>query len=184
VPAPSYDIVEQVIGRTAGAGEAHGTLVGLLSAAADDLPGSWIANTFADATEDTSIPSAADQDVLAAVYEDTREALTGDEMAFAPLLPDDAEPLGERIAALGGWCQGYLYGLAVRGLKDLGELPDDVREVLGDLAQIAQAGPDDDDDEEGGEQAYADLVEYVRVGVQWVYDQLAPPVKTDSRESL
>ncbi len=182
--APSYDIVQQVLGPAAGAGEAHGTLVGLLSAAADDLPGSWIVNTFADATEDTSFPSAADQEVLTALFEDTRAALMGDEMAFGPLLPDDEEPLGDRISALGGWCQGYLYGLAVRGLKDFRELPDDVREILGDLAQIAQAGPDDDDDDEGGEQAYAELVEYVRVGVQWVFDQLAPPVKTDNRESL
>ena len=177
--APSYEIVQQVLGPAAGAGEAHGTLVGLLSAAADDLPGSWIVNTFADATEDTGFPSAADQEVLTALYEDTRAALSGDEMAFALLLPDDGDALGERVTALGGWCQGYLYGLAVRGLKDFGELPDDVREILGDLAQIAQAGPDDDD-EESGEQAYAELVEYVRVGVQWVYDQLAPPVKTNN----
>jgi yecA family protein len=180
VTAPSYEIVQEVLGPAAGAGEAHGTLVGLLSAAVDDLPGSWIVNTFADATEDTGFPSAADQEVLTALYEDTRAALSGDEMAFALLLPDDEEVLGDRVTALGGWCQGYLYGLAVRGLKDFGELPDDVREILGDLAQIAQAGPDDDDDEESGEQAYVELVEYVRVGVQWVYDQLAPPVKTNN----
>ena len=178
--APSYEIVQQVLGPAAGAGEAHGTLVGLLSAAVDDLPGSWIVNTFADATEVSGFPGAADQEVLTALYEVTRAALRGVVRAFALLLPDDGDALGERVTALGGWCQGYLYGLAVRGLKDFGELPDDVREILGDLAQIAQAGPDDDDDEESGEQAYVELVEYVRVGVQWVYDQLAPPVKTNN----
>mgnify|MGYP001824243558 CR=1 FL=1 len=109
--APSYEIVQQVLGPAAGAGEAHGTLVGLLSAAVDDLPGSWIVNTFADATEDTGFPSAADQEVLTALYEDTRAALTGDEMAFAPLLPEDGDALGERVTALGGWCQGYLLSL-------------------------------------------------------------------------
>ena len=181
---PSFDDIQQVLGAAASAAEAHGTLVGLLSTAADDLPGSWIANTLADATEGADIPYPADQAALAALHDATAATLAGDQMAFEPLQPSDDAPLEERVAALAGWCQGYLYGMAVRGLRDFGELPEDVREVLTDFVQIAQAGPDDDDDDEGGERAYAELVEYVRVGVQLVYDQLAPPVKTDTRKPI
>lgn len=172
---PSYAEIQQALGSAASAAEAHGTLVGLLSTAAEDLPGSWIANTLADATEGTDVPTAAERDALAALHRATAEALAGQQMAFAPFLPDDEEPLEVRVEALGSWCQGYLYGLAVRGLRSLDELPDDVREILADLAQIAQAAPDDELDDEGGEGAYMELVEYIRVGVQLIYDQLVPP---------
>jgi uncharacterized protein YgfB (UPF0149 family) len=182
VSGPSYDEIQRLLGPAASAAETHGTLVGLLSTASEDLPGSWIANTLADATEGTTIPTAAELDGLAALHAATVGELSGAEMGFAPLLPADEEPLDARVEALGGWCQGYLYGLAARGLKDFGELPDEVREILGDLVQIAQAGPDEDEDDEGGERAYAELVEYVRVGVQLVYDQLMPPAESQITE--
>jgi uncharacterized protein YgfB (UPF0149 family) len=184
VTGPSYADIEQALGGAAGAAETHGTLVGLLSTAADDLPGSWIANTLADATEGLAIPTAVERDVLVGLYEATTGALTGEELAFVPLLPEDEEPLEARVEALAGWCQGYLYGLAVRGLRNFDDLPDDVREILVDLAQIAQAGHDDDSDDEGAERAYVELVEYVRVGAQLVYDQLMPPARTDHTEPL
>ena len=184
VTGPNYEEIEQALGGAATPAEIHGTLVGLLSAAADDLPDSWIANTLADATEGASIPAPADRDALAGLYVATVGAMTGDEMAFSPLLPGDNEPLEARTEAIAGWCQGYLYGLAVRGLKQFDDLPGDVREILADMAQIAQAGHDDDGDADGAERAFAELVEYVRVGAQLIYDQLMPPVRSDNTEPL
>lgn len=180
---PSYDEIQRLLGPAASAAETHGTLVGLLSTAADDLPGSWIANTLADATESETIPTAAEYDALAALHAATVAALEGGQMAFTPFLPDDDEPLESRVEALGGWCQGYLYGLAVRGLRRFESLPADVSEILGDFASIATAGPDADADREGSEQAYAELVEYVRVGAQLIYDQLVPPESTKPTEN-
>jgi hypothetical protein len=182
VNGPSYDEIQRLLGPAASAAETHGTLVGLLSTASEDLPGSWIANTLADATEDTTIPTAAEHEGLATLHAATISELNGTGLDFAPLLPADDEPLDARVEALGGWCQGYLYGLAARGLKEFGELPDEVREILGDLVQIAQAATDQDVDDEGGERAYAELVEYVRVGVQLVYDQLMPPAGPQTTE--
>lgn len=176
---PAYQDIEDALGGAASAAEAHGTLCGLLCMAADDLPMSWISNTVADASEGGfTVPAAGDQSALLALHASTVEALAGDSMAFVPLLPSDDESLPVRAEALGSWCQGYLYGLAVRGLKGFKELPEDVREILGDLVQIARAGVDEEDDEddnEEGESAYVELVEFVRVGVQIVYDQLVPP---------
>ena len=183
VAGPAYQDIEDALGGAASAAEAHGTLCGLLCMAADDLPMSWISNTVADASEGGfTVPAAGDQSALLALHASTAEALAGDSMAFAPLLPLDDEPLSVRAEALGSWCQGYLYGLAVRGLKGFEELPEDAREILGDLVQIARAGvndededEDEDEDDEEGESAYVELVEFVRVGVQIVYDQLVPP---------
>jgi len=179
VTGPAYHDIEDALGGAASAAEVHGTLCGLLSTASDDLPMSWISNTVADASEGGfTVPAASDQSELLALHASTAEALDGVSMAFALLLPSDDEPLSLRAEALGSWCQGYLYGLAVRGLKGFEDLPDEVREILGDFVQIARAGVDDEGDEEDneeGEGAYVELVEFVRVGVQFVYDQLVPP---------
>ena len=51
--------------------------------------------------------------------------------------------------------------------------PSDVAEVLRDFAEVARAGAVGDESEETEEDAYAELVEFVRVGVQLVYDELA-----------
>jgi uncharacterized protein YgfB (UPF0149 family) len=51
-------------------------------------------------------------------------------------------------------------------------LPGTVSEVLADLAQISQAGEPGANDAEVEEDAYAELVEYLRAGVQLVYEEL------------
>ena len=46
--------------------------------------------------------------------------------------------------------------------------------ILRDLQEISRVGVDPEDSEESGEQAYAELVEFVRVGVQLLFEQLEP----------
>jgi uncharacterized protein YgfB (UPF0149 family) len=43
-----------------------------------------------------------------------------------------------------------------------------------DLTEIGRATPGEEDPTEDDEQAYAELVEYVRVSVQLIYDDLEP----------
>ena len=97
-------------------------------------------------------------------------------MSFQPLLPDDAEALMQRVDALAQWCQGFNHGLFVAARTSAAE--DEIRsgntaEIVSDFAEMAQVavGPDEADAE--GEAAYAELVEYVRVSVQLVYEELA-----------
>ena len=103
-------------------------------------------------------------------------------MAFTPLLPDDETDINLRAEALGRWCQGFLYGMAVRGLKKFTDLPADVREILEDFSQIGRAAHESGDDDEQVEAAFVDLVEYSRVGVQLVFDLLNPPAKAGAME--
>lgn len=95
-------------------------------------------------------------------------------MEFAPLLPRDAEPIDARAEALGLWCQGFLYGLGASSLTDATKLPGEVGEVVRDLSEITRVGVDSADSLESSEGAYAELVEFVRVGVQLVFDELGP----------
>lgn len=95
------------------------------------------------------------------------EELSDPESGFQPLLPDDDAALADRVDALAIWCSGFLSGLA--GLESrLGEASEEIREITRDLTEISRAEPP----EEGGqeeEEAYAELVEYVRVGVQMIF---------------
>jgi len=64
-------------------------------------------------------------------------------------------------------------GLAGERLQ-VDALPDEAGEVLRDMGQIAQAGFEGDADDDADEAAYAEIVEYVRVGVQLLYEELQP----------
>ena len=180
---PDYVETQSVLapeGDAAHPAEAHGTLCGLLCAGAEDLPGAWIENTLADGGEEAgSAPGA--RAALARIYAATSEAIRGEDMAFRLLLPSDDEPLADRARALAAWCQGFLYGLAVRGLKPMDELPDELREVLTDLSEISRAAFTVEETEEEGEEAYAELVEYVRVAVQLFHDSCTAPAAAGER---
>jgi len=108
------------------------------------------------------------------VAERTRAQLCDPGLGFYLLLPAD-EALDEqgRTEALVQWCDGLLYGLALAGLGERQDLPDLVREFLNDVAQICRASVDDWP-EEADEAAYTELVEYLRMGVLLINEELQP----------
>lgn len=151
------------------AAEAHGTLVGSLCASRFTLA-DWLAEILPEGRADGM---AADS--LREVFAETANALVEGAMAFQPLLPADDAPIGDRTSALGEWCQGFLYGLGTGvAVPDPASLSGDAAEVLRDMTQITQVDVDPADDDESNEAAYAELVEFVRVGVQVLFDHLQP----------
>jgi uncharacterized protein len=147
--------------------EAHGTLVGALCAAKDYRLEDWAAELL---PENAALAQGAA--ALRDLYAETRAALNAPEMPFELLLPDDDEPLEARTEALGQWCNGFLYGLGTNGDADPERLPGDAGEVVRDLNEITRAAVDAQEDAETNEAAYAELVEFVRVGVQLIFEQL------------
>ena len=169
---PDYAAIEQLLHTQRSlteAAEAHGTLAGCLCALADFSFQDWLQETLPEGRAD-----AAAADTLYGLYTATAAALEQTDMEFEPLLPSDAQPLEARTAALALWCQGFLYGLGSGSVSDASGLPGDVGEIVRDLTEITRAGVDDEQGEESNEGAYAELVEFVRVGVQLLYEELAP----------
>jgi uncharacterized protein len=152
------------------AAEAHGSLCGALCAQSPYHIESWLEELLDDHRQQ----SAQAREVLQSVFEQTSRHLGGEAMDFTPLLPDDAEPLAGRTSALARWCEGFLYGLGASGLTSIDALPGEVGEIVRDMSEISRATPGDEEPTETDEQAYAELVEYIRVGVQLIYDELAP----------
>lgn len=146
--------------------EVHGTLAGMLCVREDADP--------VAALEDGS--ESALSEAMAALREVTLEGLFDPQSGFSLLLPDDDRAsLDQRVQALARWCSGFVYGLASTGDFDLDGLPGEVREVVEDLTELGRAAlTSEDATAEQAERDYAELVEYVRVGVQLVFLELRP----------
>lgn len=137
-----------------------------------------------DAGEDQPLqPDAQAQRELARLREQALLSLQDGETGFTPLLPDDEADLGLRIGALVAWCEGFLFGLASKSKLDLANYSDEAKEIIEDFAQFTRAGIGSDDDAELEEAAYAELVEYIRVGAQLIYMELRPQPTPDPSSS-
>jgi uncharacterized protein len=154
--------------------EGHGCLCGALCTLPQFSSQSWLQELLPDPTASDSLLSAAEPDaVLVQLHDETLVALRGDAMEFAPLLPDDDAPLAERIAALAQWSQGFLYGFGIGAPRNIDDYPEDITEVLKDLSEIARVNDTDTTGSDDDEEAYTELVEYLRAAVQLVHDEFA-----------
>jgi uncharacterized protein YgfB (UPF0149 family) len=186
INAHTFDDLQRVLVQARAltdAAEAHGTLVGSLCSTRCTLS-DWLAEILPEGRAD----GLAAED-LRAVFESTADALVEGTLAFQPLLPADDAPIGDRTSALGEWCQGFLYGLGAGvAIPESATLQGDAAEVLRDMNEITRVDVDPADDDESNEAAYAELVEFVRVGVQLLYDHLQPlrepPAVTGAPERL
>lgn len=150
--------------------EAHGTLAGALCSLMAYRLEDWLSEIL---PEGSGASSGADP-ALQTLYDSTVAALSGDAMEFDLLIPSDDRPIEERARALTLWCAGFLYGLGTSGTADPQRLPGDLGEIVRDLSEITRADVDASDTPEANESALAELVEFVRVGVQVVFDELEP----------
>ena len=169
VTFPEVARVLQSLQSSVAAAESHGCLCGAFCTVQQYPVESWLDELVPDLEEDP----ADDRATLRLLFADTVRALRGDEMEFQLLLPDDDAPLVERAMALSQWCQGFLYGLGAGSITDASELPGEVGEVVRDFIEISHAAVDAESGEESNENAYTELVEFVRVGVQLLFEELA-----------
>lgn len=116
------------------------------------------------------------EQMLGTLSQATHRAFSERLSAFEPLLPDDADRVNVRAEALAHWCEGYLHGL-VSGEHDaaLKErlAAEPLADIIKDMLQITRASLDEADDDEGNDEAYVEIVEYLRVAAQLFYEELA-----------
>jgi yecA family protein len=180
----SYEQIQQVLSTAHSlteAAEAHGTLAGCLCATVGYRFEDWLQEILPEGRV-----APGDTETLRELYTTTADALRANEMEFSPLLPEDEQSLDARAAALGLWCQGFLYGLGAGALNDASQLQGEVGEIVRDLTEITHVAVDRGESAENNESAYTELVEFVRVGVQLVFEELEPlrdPPPSTSSES-
>lgn len=184
--AVEHNEVEDTLRRsgvTWNAAQSHGLLCGRLAVRGREAGREWISELAGSAGQEARLSSDS-VDVLDVLFKGTYGQLAERQSQFALLLPEDSSPASVRAEALAHWCEGYLHGLvsgsrpeAVK--KQLASEP--LSEVIKDFLQITRAAADDEVRDESDEQAYAELVEYVRVGAQLAYEELAA-IRTRSDE--
>jgi uncharacterized protein len=153
------------------AAEAHGSLCGALAAVARFEADAWIGGMLPD--EGAGTEALRVRNLLETLVAETQAALVGQDMEFEPLLPADDVPLERRVAALGEWCAGFLYGVGTGGLTaGDGGVPEAVHEVVRDFGEISRASIDAEEPDESNETSYAEIVEYLRAATQLAYEEL------------
>jgi uncharacterized protein YgfB (UPF0149 family) len=160
--------------------EGHGCLCGALCTTPDYTVERWLDELV---TVDELEGEAAQIGPLKALFAETQNALRGDQMEFQLLLPDDDEPLERRVTALAQWCQGFLYGFGTGKPVRKEVLKGKIDEILRDLTHISRATVDVGAADEEEEASYTELVEYLRVGVQLIHDELAPFRQSDGSDA-
>jgi len=134
----------------------------------------------ASLSPDSVAAKAAELKQLDEWFGATLESLNDPDLEYAPSLPEESVPVALRLRALSDFCGGYTYGLGIalsrRGQKPL---PTDTREIIEDFQAIESADSDnsssaDDQEKEQQEVIYNELLEYVRVGVLLILEELRP----------
>lgn len=150
--------------------EVHGMLCAQLCSPRPFDAEGWLGDVFG---AEPGTPAALERcsGLLAALARETSAELAGGEFALRLLLPGDEQPLAERAAALGEWCEGFLYGLGLAGPVNPRDFGREGAEFLADLGAICRV---DARGAEGelDEAAFAELVEYVRAGAALVREAL------------
>jgi len=181
--SPDFDTLDDALSRAdapVGASEAQGMLCGMLCAQGRvDLAG-WEKLVLDEPAPGDALAKEC-HPLLGALFESTRVALNDAVLEFSLLLPDDRDLLHLRTAALREWCQGFLYGFGLAGGRmQADQVPAEVQEVLGDISHMANLESDASQEGEDDESAYAELVEYLRVGVL-LMNEMLHPVKAPPR---
>ena len=158
--------------------ECHGVCCGLLcrrgSASLDAFMG------LLDMLELVKKPGTALKMSLEELLVSSKAQLADEDLGIALWLPSDGETLEDRTMALSHWCSGFLAGLGANGEDGLKSLTDDSNDALRDLQQISSADVSDTTESEDDEKAYMEIVEYIRIVVLMIREDLRGPDGQDA----
>jgi yecA family protein len=168
----AYSHINAILAKYAAgfsAAEAHGIATGLLCANSKLDSNHWLKELI----ETNSDIDDEQRDLLRRLFEETRQLLTSDDdFEFDLLLPDDEEPLIEKIIALKNWCQGFLFGIG--SMSKQSNYSRDAQDILKDITEFTKLDTDTEEDEEEDEVALMELTEYLRSAILLLRDELQP----------
>lgn len=157
--------------------ECHGVVCGLLCRLPDASLDVFLG--LLDTLELVKQPGADLRLALEELLIASRAQLADEDMGLTLWLPADNEMLEERTMALAQWCSGFLAGLGSSGVDITQAMSEDAVEALRDLQQIARAVVADTNETEAEENAFAEIVEYLRVVVLMIREDMRGPDTQD-----
>lgn len=170
-----------VLGLGVEVAEFHGGICGLLCARGPGAAAAWLEHSDQSQTAVAGEADAAREQLHEAEAQ-TWRLLSSPDFEFEPLLPPVEAELAERVSALALWCQGFLTGLGLGGVRaeDLdtrdhdGARNAELAEIVADFVEISRAhlGSEDLADTNRADFDLAGIIEYVRVGTQLMFEEL------------
>ncbi len=113
-------------------------------------------------------------------YAEIEDSLVSDGFGYQLVLPSDLHSHEERVNSLTAWCSGFVTTLIeYAGIGDE-SLSGDELEFVADVKTISQTQIEPGDAAEF-ESVYVEIEEYLRVGVQLVYEHLNPAASPASQ---
>lgn len=169
---PDFDLVADALhaqGADTDPAESHGLLCAMFCTIQGLDADSWLALVLTGPSRDALAPTP---EPLLTLFEESRKQFDSEQFDFHLLLPHDEAALAVRVEALGHWCQGFLTGLAAGGIQQPENLPGELPEIIQDMLEISRAEGYELEDDGEDEAAYAELVEYLRMGVLLFREEL------------
>lgn len=173
--ANNYNEVSSVLNQSSlklHPAQVHGLICGVVCGSKDPEATAWETLVTGDKEKKKT------RDILQQMFDMSYQQLQDFLFDFQLLLPADDVALKERAEALTLWCQGFLTGLKLANVKIVARDPSDVTEAINDLIEIAKMNYEEVVASEEDEEAYIELVEYVRMAIILIYQDLHEAMQT------
>jgi uncharacterized protein YgfB (UPF0149 family) len=179
ISLPTYKELAKALNNTAlglHPSQAHGLICGLLCGKTNSTD-AW--ENLVTGGKETAKAHA----ILQSLYDASAKQLQEFVFELQLMLPSDKDDLPQRAEALTLWCQGALTGLKMANIKIAGREASDVTEAINDLIEIAKMNYEEVVASEEDEEAYTELVEYVRMAFILIYQDLKAEADSSAKNT-
>ncbi|GLS92296.1 hypothetical protein GCM10007916_33660 [Psychromonas marina] len=184
-PLPSFSQITEILEEAelfTSASELHGILSGFICGGIELDSKSWLTHLNDVINEGMGLPPKA-KNVAKAIHAQVVNQVTDDGLGFSLLLPDDDKPLDDRCDAMSQWSQGFLVGFGMVQ-QALDQSTEEIKELIKDIRDISQVSLDFEQEDEEFEIAYAEIVEYLRIGAMLCFNQFSRKPSTPTSKTI
>lgn len=164
----------------ADASESQGILCGILCAEGRADEQSWVRQVMGEEALQGDVLANECVDDLDRLYRESIEQMNDPDMGFQLFLPEEDDDIDKTVGSVSEWCQGFLFGFSLSGMLNEKNLPAEVREIIDDFIEITKVNFENSENPEEDEQALTEIIEYVRMGVLYIFEELQPLENTST----
>jgi uncharacterized protein len=149
---------------------AHGCWMGLIVGGRHHSPKNWV-DFLTQKPDSWGSLDIRLQHLFLSIAEASVEQLGDPHYILQLLLPDDEDGLEDRIHAVSEWCLGFIRAIKSSKIDPLPFLQSDAQEAMADMEEIIEVTIDVENDPYG-EENYAEVVEYLRIAVTLIHQDI------------
>lgn len=157
--------------------ELHGVLCGYLCAGVEEQGAAYLRSLTLPNREEFARAAVV---ALFNIFSISQQQIDQLDFSFEMLLPDDHEPLPDRVLAFSQWCDGFTQGMFQAGMELDSFEEEDSQEALQHLLEFAELDYSTADVSEEDEKALVEVSEYARMAVLRLHGDLQTGRQTDS----